>query len=113
MHRLPHHDATGGRGCAPSWRSSLLRSKPIDQPRRQRRELCFLAGEQDPLTLLDRNTIRQQAEAAITTILAVPISPLVVELVGIERGHLSWQRGAVASEFKTSLLGLDHIPKLR
>ncbi len=44
-----------------------------DLPRRQRREFGLVAGEQDPLTLLIREAVRDQAVAAFTAIQAVPI----------------------------------------
>ena len=45
-----------------------------DLPRRQGRELGFVAGEQYPLTLLIRKAVRNQAVAAFTAIQAVPIT---------------------------------------
>ena len=45
-----------------------------DLPRWQRRELRLVAGEQDPLTLLVTQAVRNEAVAAFTAILAVPIT---------------------------------------
>jgi hypothetical protein len=45
-----------------------------DLPRRQGRELGLVAGEQNPLTLLIREAVRNQAVAAFTAIQAVPIT---------------------------------------
>ena len=45
-----------------------------DLPRWQRRELRLVAGEQDPLTLLVTQAVRNEAVAAFTAIGAVPIT---------------------------------------
>jgi hypothetical protein len=45
-----------------------------DLPRRQGRELGLVAGEQDPLTLLIREAVRNRAVAAFTAIQSVPIT---------------------------------------
>ena len=45
-----------------------------DLARRQRRKLGLVAGEQDPLPLLVREAMRDQAVAAFTAIQAVPIT---------------------------------------
>jgi hypothetical protein len=45
-----------------------------DLARRQRRELGFVAGKQDPLALLVSEAVRHQAVAAFTAIQAVPIT---------------------------------------
>jgi hypothetical protein len=45
-----------------------------DLARRQRRELGFVAGEQDPLALLVGEAVRHQAVAAFTAVQAVPIT---------------------------------------
>jgi hypothetical protein len=45
-----------------------------DLPRRQRRKLGLVAGEQDPLPLLVSESVRNQAMAAFTAIQAVPIT---------------------------------------
>ena len=39
---------------------------------------------------------------AVTTLRSIPSGPLVVEMVGMERRHLSWQRG-LRMEFARSL----------
>ena len=45
-----------------------------DLPRWQRREFRLVAGAQNPLTLLVTQAVRNEAVAAFTAILAVPIS---------------------------------------
>lgn len=45
-----------------------------DLARRQRRELGFIAGEQDPLALVVSEAVRHKAVAAFTAIHAVPVT---------------------------------------